>query len=47
MKDFIMAALYGPNWRDDAETDDLSFLDGWAGRVVVWCAILLYNRREG
>lgn len=40
MKNFLMTALYGHNWRDDAETDDLTLLDGQVGRIVVWCGIV-------
>ena len=35
MKNLILKALYGPNWREDMATDDETMADGWAGRIIL------------
>lgn len=49
MKNIIMTALYGPDWKADFAEDDESLADGWLGRIVlgavIW-PIFLYNAKS-
>ncbi|NTU49778.1 MAG: hypothetical protein HGA87_02605 [Desulfobulbaceae bacterium] len=39
MKNIIMTALYGPDWKADFAEDDESLMDGWLGRALLTSVI--------
>ncbi|NTU49287.1 MAG: hypothetical protein HGA87_00060 [Desulfobulbaceae bacterium] len=49
MKNIIMTALYGPDWKADFDEDDESLMDGWLGRALLTSVIypfLIIKKKE-